>query len=79
MAKLAIVIEDADETVFWLELLADAGIVAKARMEGLLTEANELVAIFVASRRTATRGGRATPDHQQPGKAITQSLNHSIA
>jgi four helix bundle protein len=57
MAKLAIVIEEADETVFWLELLADAGIVAKARMGGLLTEANELVAIFVASRRTATRSG----------------------
>ena len=34
MAKLAIVIEEADETVFWLGLLADAGIVAKARIEG---------------------------------------------
>ena len=70
MAKLGIVIEEADETVFWLELLVDAGIVPNARMQGLLTEANELVAIFVASRRTATRSSRAIA--QSPKDSITQ-------
>jgi len=71
MAKLGIVIEEADGTVFWLELILDTDILLKARMQGLLTEANELVAIFVASRRNATRRSR---QHA----AIAQSLNHSI-
>jgi len=53
IAKMGIVIEEADETVFWLELLVESGIVSPSRMENLLAEANELVAIFVASRRTA--------------------------
>jgi four helix bundle protein len=53
IAKLGLVIEEADETAFWLEFLADTGMVAKRRLESLLAEANELVAIFVASRKTA--------------------------
>ncbi len=50
---MGVVIEEADESVFWLELLVDADIVPAARMNELLQEANELLAIFVASRRTA--------------------------
>ena len=42
--------EEADETVFWVELLVQTGIVTQARM---LTEANELLAIFAASQRTS--------------------------
>jgi four helix bundle protein len=53
VAKIGVVVEEADETVFWLELLVETGIVAQARMDGLLTEANELLAIFAASQRTA--------------------------
>ncbi len=53
IAKMGVVIEEADETVFWLELLVDAGLVREERMKSLLAEANSLVAIFVASRRTA--------------------------
>ena len=53
VAKIGIVVEEADETVFWLELLVDGGIVEGKRMKGLLTEANELLAIFAASQRTA--------------------------
>lgn len=52
IAKMGVVIEEADETVFWLELLVDAGLVREERMKSLLAEANALVAIFVASRRT---------------------------
>ena len=54
-SKLGIVLEEADETLFWLELLADAGITAMQNLEEPLKEANELVAIFVASLRTAKR------------------------
>lgn len=53
VAKLGIVAEEADETVFWLELLSDVGVVAAARIHALLQEANELLAIFAASQRTA--------------------------
>ena len=53
VAKIDVVVEEADETVFWLELLVETGIVARARMDGLLTEANELPAIFAASQRTS--------------------------
>jgi four helix bundle protein len=53
VAKLGVVVEEADESVFWLELLADTEIVSRDRVATLLAEANELVAIFAASQRTA--------------------------
>ena len=53
VAKMGVVVEEADETVFWMELLVDTGIVPHQRMDVLLQEANELLSIFVASRRTA--------------------------
>ena len=59
IAKMGLVVEESDETVFWLELLADAGIVQKARLEQLECEANELLAIFAASQRTVKRIGRS--------------------
>jgi four helix bundle protein len=53
IAKIGVVLEEADETVCWLELLARSGIVTTNKLRDLLAEANELVAIFAASRRTA--------------------------
>jgi len=53
IAKLGIVLEEADETVFWLELLVEGGIVRRERLDALLTEAQELTAIFVTSLCTA--------------------------
>ena len=53
VAKMGIVVEEADETVFWLELLGDAQVVRQEQLVHLLAEANELVAIFAASQRTA--------------------------
>lgn len=52
IAKIGLVLEEADETVCWLELLAESGIVPAPKLRDLLTEANALVAIFAASRRT---------------------------
>jgi hypothetical protein len=45
--------EEADETVFWLELLAETDIVRPERIQDLLKESNELLAIFAASLRTS--------------------------
>ena len=53
VAKLGVVLEEADETAFWLDLLRDTGIFPDRRLQGLIREANELVSIFVASMRTA--------------------------
>jgi len=53
ISKLGIVLEEADETLFWLELLVDSGAAAQDDVFPLLKEANELVAIFVASLRTS--------------------------
>ncbi|SPE34372.1 conserved hypothetical protein [Acidobacteriia bacterium SbA2] len=53
VAKMGLVVEEADESVFWLELLMESGMMTKARLNDLLAEANELVSIFVASQKTA--------------------------
>ena len=53
ISKIGIVVEEADETVFWLEVLVETEIIRAGKMKGLLDEANELLAIFAASQRTA--------------------------
>jgi four helix bundle protein len=53
--KTSIAEEEADESCFWLELLSDAGLLKKARVQQLLDEANEITALLVASRKTAAR------------------------
>ncbi len=53
IAKLGLVLEETDETLFWLELLAETKILKTELLEVLLKEANELVAIFVSSLNKA--------------------------
>jgi four helix bundle protein len=55
IAKIGVVVEETDETVFWLELLVETNIVPQSKMDSLLIEANELLAIFTASQRTAKK------------------------
>ncbi len=57
VAKLEIVIEEADECCYWLELVIDGELLPRPQVEPLLAEANELTAIMVASRKTATSDG----------------------
>jgi four helix bundle protein len=58
IAKMCIVEEEADETIYWMELILDAALVKPAAIEGLLKEADEIVAIAVASQKTARGGAR---------------------
>jgi four helix bundle protein len=58
ISKLGIVEEEADETVFWLEFLVEAGLMRHERMLDLTDEAKQLTAIFAASRRTAKENNR---------------------
>jgi four helix bundle protein len=52
---MGIVVEEADETIFWLECLSESGIVKQELLQELIREANELVAIFAASHSTARK------------------------
>ncbi len=55
-AKLGIVEEEADESVYWLELLVDGKIVKQELLVELLKEASEITAMVVSSIQTAKRG-----------------------
>ncbi|MEW6307050.1 MAG: four helix bundle protein [Verrucomicrobiota bacterium] len=55
IAKLGTVEEEADESAYWLELIADGGLMKKARVAPLLCEATELTAIMASSRISASR------------------------
>ena len=52
LSKLAIVEEEADETLYWMEMLVEANIVAEDRLRNLMNEGDELVAMTVASIKT---------------------------
>jgi len=52
-AKLSIVVEEADESLYWFELLKESNLTTPARLMELLKEANELVAISASARKTA--------------------------
>jgi four helix bundle protein len=49
-AKLGIVVEEADESLFWLEFAKETGMLGEAQAGPLADEANQLVAIFSATR-----------------------------
>ena len=53
IAKIGVVVEEADETVFWLEVVLEGNLAEAVKVAPLLREANELLAIFAASQRTA--------------------------
>jgi four helix bundle protein len=54
-ARIGIVVEEADESGFWLEMLAEAGIIRMALLKELLEESKELTAIFTATQYTVRK------------------------
>jgi four helix bundle protein len=52
VAKLGIVEEEADESIYWMELLVEAGLVPEVKVANLMAEMNEIVAMTVASIKT---------------------------
>ncbi len=55
IAKLGNVLEEADESAFWMELIIDAKLLTESRVGSLLDQANELSAIIFTARRTTQR------------------------
>jgi four helix bundle protein len=68
-SKLCIVVEESDETLFWLELLHESGVAKAELINILMKEAEELLYIFSASRKST----RLNLNH-----SIIKSSNHSI-
>lgn len=50
-AKLSITIEEADESLFWMEVLAESGIIAVGRLESLMQEATEIIKVLSKARK----------------------------
>jgi four helix bundle protein len=53
IAKIGIVVEEPDESLFWLEMLIDCELVSGRKLQALIKEGHEPSAIFTASRHTA--------------------------
>ena len=65
IAKLRIVKKEADESVYWMELLIESGLVSEARLSELLQETNEIIAMTVASIRTLQKRNGSSPSNRQ--------------
>ncbi len=55
ISKMGTVEEEADESMYWMELLIEAGLASQDKIADLLDEANQIVAIIVSSIRTTKR------------------------
>ncbi len=64
IARLGIAIEEADESLYWMEMLVEAELINSDRLNPLMQEANELISILTATVKTArskTARNRVTP------------------
>jgi len=64
ISTLAICIREADETIYWLELLGDSEILNAARLADLIDECNQIAAILTATVRTAKATNRPISNHK---------------
>jgi four helix bundle protein len=55
ISKIAVAEEEADESLYWLELISDSEIMKAAKLSRLIKEADELTAILTAAGKTAKR------------------------
>jgi len=67
-SKLGTVAEEADESLYWLELIRDGNFVPGKRIASLVSEADELTAIFTSGRRSASRPQLSTIKPQKSNR-----------
>ncbi len=65
ISKLSIVVEETDESCFWLEFIIDEKLLNKKHVESLLDEAKQLRAIFISSRKTAQKNKKLSINNYQ--------------
>ncbi|PYS98160.1 MAG: four helix bundle protein [Acidobacteria bacterium] len=71
--KLAIVEEEADESLYWIELLIEAQIVSERKLASLTKEINEIVRMIVASIKTLRFKGQNVPRNSSNPKSKIQN------
>jgi len=82
--KINVVEEECDETLFWIEMIGEAGLIENGKLIDLAKEANELTAIFVASGKTAKQKSTAkvslhfNPKSPNPKSAITSKRHRAM-
>jgi four helix bundle protein len=76
VAKLSIVEEEADESIYWMELLVESHVLSQDRVTALIKEANEILAMTVASIKTLR--GRKQNGHVGNLKSSVQSQGFGI-
>jgi four helix bundle protein len=70
IAKMGIVEDESDETLFWLELLEESELVSATKLAAIKQEANELIAITIASIKTARRNRGSNSALRTPNSAF---------
>ena len=73
LAKLKICEEEADESLFWLEMIVESGMMPEAKMADLLSEARQLSAIITAACKTTGAKLRLASSSSPRGKAARTS------
>src|SRR5262245_1466509 len=63
IAKMGIVEEEADESIYWMEMLVESELIRKERIGDLIGEADQLVSIFASSINTA-RGNKRSSNYR---------------
>ena len=63
ISRIGVVVEEADESVFWLEMMAENDIFSATKLEPLLREARELTAVFTAPEETAKQRRKQSPNY----------------
>jgi four helix bundle protein len=63
VSKITIVEEECDESLFWLELIAETNLIKKEILQEAIKEADELTAIFTAAGKTARQNNPRSPSH----------------
>jgi four helix bundle protein len=79
IAKLGVVEEEADESAFWMELIIEGGLLEPKRVETLLAEAKELVAIMASSRISASSSRVPNKNGQLANREPKMKPNRQLA
>lgn len=77
IAKLSIVEEEADESLYWLELIVESGLIPAEKLKSLMSEINEILAMTVASIKTLRDKGKQSPTQNLNSKTDRSKINQS--
>ncbi|MFH0983595.1 MAG: four helix bundle protein [Planctomycetota bacterium] len=77
IAKMKIVEEECDESLYWMDLLIESGLVKAALLRDLMEEADEILSLIVASIKTARSPKQSSIVNRQSSIAKRNSNGHA--